>query len=357
MVRRKGSWLCVGALKVLVGLPQAALGIDEGTGFPSRAEPGGEDTETQRGSGQTGKERLVRERCGPQPDAEKAAKAKVWVEEAIRSDRTLRRAIVGVLQEGADPRGSTICRQVISEHLDELATTGQLPESDELKRKLREKRPFLFTALSAGFSRAVELMAEHLARDPNGEWLIALRSMDPDAYASTVQEVARRLADRLRIKFELPLQKAELYGRTRQNVFVEKSVRFKNPLIIHSFVSEWIERDQSPQPDDWSVMNVLYATMVQQNRTMVGQLLTNLIRKNDRLWIESLRREPVWVQYRLLSLAQEAGGAEVVRELMWITESHADEQMRLLASSMLDAVLSRAGKVPVSTKSSLPVTP
>lgn len=352
-----GVWLCFGACAVLMVWPQGALGVDEGSGLPTRAQTGAVESESRRDPELLAKELLVKERCAAQPDAERAAKAKAWVEEAIKSDRDLRRAIVGVLQDGTDVRGSMLCRQVISEHLDELAAAGRSQESDELKQKLTAGRPFLFIALSAGIPRAIDLMAEHLARDPTGEWLIALRSMDPDAYGRTVQDVARKLADRLRAEFELPLQDAAVYGRTRQNVFVEKSVRFKNPLIIHSFVSEWIERDQSPQPEDWSVMNVLYATMVQQDRTMVSQLLTDLIRKNDRLWIESLRREPVWVQYRLLNLAREAGGAEVVRELMWISEAHADEQMRLLAASALDAVLSRAGGQPASAKALQPVSP
>jgi hypothetical protein len=339
----------LGFLHPVIGLllvfPFLAVAVDSGSALPNQVEPRASASAVKsQVAERAAQERLVAERCAAQTDPEKAIQARNWVEESIRTDRDVRGLITSLLSDRTQETKSVVCREVVNAQLEQLASIGPDEDADKRKTKLNAIRPFLFTALSAGMPRAIDLMAEHLARDPSGEWLIALRSMDADVYSRTVQDVARKLAARLRTEFELPLQDASLYGRTRQNVFVEKTVRFKNPLVIHSFVSEWIDRGQSPSLDDWSVMNILYATMVQQDRTMVSQLLTSLIRSNDRQWIESLRREPVWVQYRLLNLARDAGGAEVVRELMWITEAHADEHMRLLAASSLDALVSRAGQ-------------
>jgi hypothetical protein len=99
------------------------------------------------------------------------------------------------------------------------------------------------------------------------------------------------------------------------------------------------KRRKFPDESVWSSLNILYSTMGIQDKTNATSLLVNFVKAHDSDWIASFRKEPVWVQFRLLSIAKSVGGSEIVRELMWLSENSIDDQIKTLASSVLDEII------------------
>jgi hypothetical protein len=116
------------------------------------------------------------------------------------------------------------------------------------------------------------------------------------------------------------------------------------PLLINAHLSVLLDRNAqkgiaAPSAETWSHLNVLYSLMGPPDRVSAGSLLTKLIKSHEASWIGSIRREPNWVQYRLINLMKGVSGPEVVKELMWLSENHSDLQIRAKAATAFNDVL------------------
>ena len=278
-------------------------------------------------------EREVAARCvaGGKTDPKDLGK---WLSEKITSDVVLRKKVVQHLRNRAS--GSP-CLEFLKERLAAAQKSLQDKSFDLSKQSYR---PFVLLAVAAGLPEGKTVLADLSTHDESGDWLMALSSFAPEAYSAALEASVDRIANQVRSELGLSLVPSNMYGKVKENVFTEKSVRFQNPLLVHSYLSDLIDDKKKPGPEVWARLNLLYATMGRIDKTTSTQLFKDMIRKHDSDWIMSFRKEPVWVQFRLLPLAAGAGGPEIVRELLWLSENALDEQVRLLASSSLDGILS-----------------
>lgn len=278
-----------------------------------------------------------------------------WLRKAIETDIALRKALVQFLRRNQSHPSSAAasqspCALALRESLGQVRDSidnGSYEKSKQLYR------PYVLLAVVTGMPEGAEVLGKLLMADNSGDWLVSLRSFDGDVYTQVLESVATKVANKLRQDLDLGLIDASMYGRIKSNVFTEKRVRYNNPLLIHSYLASLVDRDASGPlkkklaekerrfPDDgvWASLNILYATMGIQDKTNATSLLVNLIKAHDADWIASFRREPVWVQFRLLSIARLVGGAEIVRELMWLSENALDDQIKILAASTLDEII------------------
>ena len=298
----------------------------------------------------------VAARCAPRSaPAARESSLRDWLRKAVESDFALRKALVQFLRKDQKSSASPAqtqspCEMALRELIGQFRDSIDKGTYESSKQALR---PYVLLAVVTGMPEGAELLGKLLMADNSGDWLVALRSFDADVYAQVLESVAMKVATKLRQDLDLGLVDPSMYGRIKSNVFVEKRVRYNNPLLIHSYLASLVERDvrakgktQSGEkrqkfPDEsvWASLNILYSTMGIQDKTNATSLLVNFVKAHDSEWIASFRKEPVWVQFRLLSIAKSVGGSEVVRELMWLSENSLDDQIKTLATSALDDII------------------
>jgi hypothetical protein len=298
----------------------------------------------------------VASRCAIKPaPAARDSGLREWLRKAVESDFALRKALVKFLRKDqksavAPVQAQSPCEIALRELIGQFNDSIDKGSYESSKQALR---PYVLLAVVTGMPEGAELLGKLLMADNSGDWLVSLRSFDADVYAQILESVALKVATKLRKDLDLGLVDPSMYGQIKSNVFVEKRVRYNNPLLIHSYLASLVERDvrsthkdQSGEkrrkfPDEsvWSSLNILYSTMGIQDKTNATSLLVNFVKAHDSDWIASFRKEPVWVQFRLLSIAKSVGGSEIVRELMWLSENSIDDQIKTLASSVLDEII------------------
>jgi hypothetical protein len=278
-----------------------------------------------------------------------------WLRKAVESDFALRKALVQFLRKDQKKSSTPAqthspCEIALRELIGQFKDSIDKGNYESSKQALR---PYVLLAVVTGMPEGAELLGKLLIADNSGDWLVSLRSFDADVYAQVLESVAMKVATKLRQDLDLGLIDPSMYGQIKSNVFVEKRVRYNNPLLIHSYLASLVERDvrakdknrsgekrqKFPDESVWASLNILYATMGIQDKTNATSLLVNFVKAHDSAWISSFRKEPVWVQFRLLSIAKSVGGSEVVRELMWLSENSIDDQIKILATSTLDEII------------------
>jgi hypothetical protein len=172
------------------------------------------------------------------------------------------------------------------------------------------------------------------------EWLATLRQWDEKAYHSLLSQWVLRGAAAIRRERGLPLLTAELYGKNPiSDVSASSTATGFSPVVFDLFLKSLAER--KPAKEELSALNVIFINFNAGARKLYSDSFATVLRKNVVNWMSEFRMESAWAQFQLIELMGQTGGAEMVRELMWISQNHSDVRMKSRAAQILDDSLSR----------------
>jgi hypothetical protein len=245
------------------------------------------------------------------------------------SDRRL--DLIQMLQKGEGGR----CRESLQRFISDVAA-GK--ESDlELKGRLT----LILLAVSGSLTDSAKVLSLEVSSGRGSELLDTLRKVDEAAYERTLREWMSSTAAEIREAQATHPTGDAAYGRVTVPAEGAERVgaRILNPLMIERRLTLASEHKSTLSGQELSDMNAIFAGSTAAYREAFAPLYRSVLTTNVSAWIASFRKESVWVQSRLFPLMTLVGGPEVVRELMWLADNHADLRIRGLAERSLDEIL------------------
>jgi hypothetical protein len=245
------------------------------------------------------------------------------------SDR--RSELVKLLQKGEGGR----CRESLQQFVSSAAS-GKEKEIDS-----KGRLTLILLAVSGSLTDSSSVLAHEVASGRGNELLDTLRSVDEPAYERTLREWMASTARELRDAQAMRPTGDAAYGRATVSADAaeREGARILNPLMMERRLSLAIERKSVLSMEELADMNAIFAGSAAAYRDVFAPLYGSVLKTNVSTWIASFRKESAWVQTRLFPLMTRVGGPEVVRELMWLADNHADLRIRALAERSLDEIL------------------
>lgn len=173
------------------------------------------------------------------------------------------------------------------------------------------------------------------------EWLATLRQWDEKAYSELLKKWVMSGGEQIRRARGLVKLTPDTYGKNQiEDLSSAQSVQMLSPLVFDLFLKSLAQRP--PTTDELAALNVIFVNLNAGARELYARSFVPVLRRNAVVWMQVFRTESAWTQFQLLDLMGRVGGAEMVRELMWISQNHADVRMKSRASQALDdAIKSR----------------
>lgn len=185
---------------------------------------------------------------------------------------------------------------------------------------------------------ALQIVESEAASSGATEWLAMLQQWDEVAYRGLLKKWVVRSSEILRQHTGLLKSGAEAYGKVQieeRNVPAEKTVIA--PLVLDLYLKSIAGR--APALDEFSALNIHYASANAGSRQLFRESFTALVKKNSSTWITSFRSERAWTQFQMIDVMAQVGGSEMVKELLWLSQNHIDPRMKSRASQALDEAL------------------
>jgi hypothetical protein len=130
----------------------------------------------------------------------------------------------------------------------------------------------------------------------------------------------------------------QLYGRTSiEGVVPSVEVKGASPLLLNLYLQN--AQGKKLGEDEFAALNMHFVAVNAGARRLFLESYAPLVRNQTSQWLASFRAEKVWTQFQLLDLMGEVGGSEMVRELLWLSQNHADAIVKNRASRVLDETL------------------
>lgn len=204
----------------------------------------------------------------------------------------------------------------------------------------------LEVASSAEVSGAIAQLERESFAQKSSAALSVLHRVSPVRFRAGLAGWVKKIAESTRVTHGLQILDERLYGK---NALPQTEVNFDfsrvdAPIFLERYLSYLVETKTKLGSEQLSDLNVIFAAASTSDRKTFSLLLTQALGTDVSLWLTSFRKEPVQLQARLFPLFEDLGGAEIVRELMWLSQNHADLRMRGLANRSLDRVLGKAGR-------------
>jgi hypothetical protein len=243
-------------------------------------------------------------------------------------DAPLRRSVLARLAE--DKNG---CRQALESRLLEI----QKKPADFLRNTGRNAA--LTLGLLLDMPTALSILEADLGQGDSAEWLESLRQWDRTAYTALLRKWLVRDANVRRDNMGIAGQDAQFYGLRRiEDIAFDEQTSKRASLLLGLYLRDAASNNITA--DEFVALNAHYATLRPGVRRIFKGPIAQLVKKSPAVWVRSFRIERSWTQFQLLELMQETGGAEVVRELIWLSENHIDQRMKSRAQSVFNAVTS-----------------
>ena len=172
------------------------------------------------------------------------------------------------------------------------------------------------------------------------EWLATLRQWDEKSYHGLLSQWVLRGASAIRQERGLSRLTVELYGRNPISDVTAGSVATGFPPVVFDLFLKSLNQ-RKPSGDELAALNVLFINFNSGARKLYTDAFANVLRRNAVSWMSEFRLESSWAQFQLIELMGQTGGAEMVRELMWLSQNHSDVRMKSRAAQILDDTLSR----------------
>jgi len=184
---------------------------------------------------------------------------------------------------------------------------------------------------------ARQLVEAEAASGGGVEWLATLRQWDDKAYHSLLSQWIQNAAVEIRRERGLSRMSAELYGKNQisdAGAGPSKLSASFSPVVLDLFLKSVAQR--KPTREELSALNALFVNFSAGARSLYSDSFIRLLRKNAVAWMAEFRTESAWTQFQLMELMGKTGGAEMVRELMWLSQNHNDMRMKSRAAQVLD---------------------
>jgi hypothetical protein len=216
---------------------------------------------------------------------------------------------------------------------------AELKEKPSNFRNNTGRHAALTLGLMLDIPTALQLVEAEAASSGAPEWLSMLAQWDERAYSTLLRGWVLTSAERLRTRMGLPKAMSEMYGkllieeRPQQG---EKSVL--TPLVLELYLKNAATK-ASVSAEEFAALNIHYAAGNPGSRRLFVGNYVSVLKKHAPLWIPVFREERPWTQFQMVDLMGQVGGSEMIRELLWLSQNHADARMKSRASQALDAAL------------------
>jgi hypothetical protein len=168
------------------------------------------------------------------------------------------------------------------------------------------------------------------------EWLATLQQWDEKAFAELLQKWVIRSGDDIRKQRGLAIFTRETYGKQLiADATGSASLQAVPPPVVFDQYLKLLAK-RPPGAEELNALNAIYVNLNSGARGLYSKEYVSILRKNSVAWVNAFRVESAWVQFQLLELMGRTGGAEVVRELMWLSQNHQDPRIKSRASQALD---------------------
>lgn len=258
-----------------------------------------------------------------------AEKARERMQKELMGDSTRNAALVEALRKGEAPRCKTA--------LEDL--TKQMLEKKEETEAMQGRMTFVSLALAAGIPDATRVVEQEMERGEPEAWLDLLRRNSVNTYNAVLTKWVASLAQKIRETQQTSQTSPALYGSSTSQENARPLVQLSSPILVHRYLVEAETNKRKLSTEELSNLNAIFAGATPAYRGTFSSPLKTVLSRQSAEWIQTFRKEPVWVQIRLFSLMSDMRGPEVTRELMWLSTNHKDMRVRALANSALDDAL------------------
>jgi hypothetical protein len=240
------------------------------------------------------------------------------------SDKKFRKALVSRMSQKSSP-----CRVALEQRLDEIYSKP----ADFVSNTGRNAA--LTLGLMLELPLAQRIIEAELEVGDSTEWLEMLRLWNQQAYRSALRNWLVNEAGKRRQQMQLSLQDVQNYGLRQIEEFTfDESASKRTSLVLQLYLKDALGLTHTAQ--DFTSLNAHYASLRPGVRKLFKDSFAKLVQKSPAAWVQAFRTERSWTQFQLLELMEVAGGAEIVRELLWLSENHIDKRMKLRAQSALN---------------------
>jgi hypothetical protein len=239
-------------------------------------------------------------------------------------DNNFREALVSSMSQKTNP-----CREALERRLDQLQSKPADFNSNT------GRNAALTLGLVLELPLALKILEAELEMGESAEWLETLRLWNQKAYRSTLRKWLVQDAYKRRQEMGFLVQDPQNYGlrQIEEQVF-DDSASKRTSLVLQLYLKEGSRLNQTSE--EFAALNVHYASLKPGVRRIYKDAFAKLVKKSPATWVQAFRRERSWTQFQLFELMEATGGAEIVRELLWLSENHIDNRMKLRAQSALN---------------------
>lgn len=257
----------------------------------------------------------------------KAEELQALLSESSLADLQVRRGLITLMQK-QDNR----CRKSLENWLVEM-------RSQTLEHRTKTGRLAAITlGVLLDMPAAKQLVEAEAASGAGLEWLATLQQWDERAYNDLLRKWVIRSGEQIRRSRGLGQLSAEVYGRNQiQELTQSAAVQPLPPIVFDLFLKSLGLRNADA--DEISALNAIFVNLNAGARNLYADAYIPVLRRNAVSWVAAFRSESAWTQFQLLELMGRTGGAEMVRELMWLSQNHTDSRMKSRASQVLDESL------------------
>lgn len=226
---------------------------------------------------------------------------------------------------------TNMCRAALERRLEEI----QKKPADFVSNTGRNAA--LTLGLVLEIPLALKIIEAEMQLGESAEWLDMLRQWNQQAYRSALRRWLVNDAFKRRKELGLSNQDVQNYGLRQIEEFVFKDGASKSTsLILQLYLKDAVKL--SSTVEEFTALNVHYASLRPGVRRIFKDSFARLVKKSPAAWVQAFRSERSWTQFQLLELMEAAGGAEIVRELLWLSEHHIDRRMKLRAQLALSTL-------------------
>lgn len=151
------------------------------------------------------------------------------------------------------------------------------------------------------------------------EWLQTLQETNGQLFFESLEKYFSKIATQLREE-EFDLEKRNAYF----------------PIIFDKYLTDAVAAKKVPATQELRDLDAIYGGLSGNSRGLIEKKLAEYIQPADQEWVKVTRGEPTKIQLRLFSLYPLVGGAEVVKELMWLSQHHFDGKVRVIAGKTFE---------------------
>lgn len=231
------------------------------------------------------------------------------------------------------------CARALDEGLAEIASGKP---SDLVKEN---KVGLLLLAAEARRNGLSKALAVTIATEQQKtEWFGALLDANRTEGRRALRLWFSQTATGLRETQKLAPVASDLYGKAASSPLSQglDDVKLTNPLLFARYLGELKAAGFDDGEREMADFALVYALQDAASRRLYADSVASLVSRNEGLFLSAFRKEHPLVQFRLVPLMANAKTPAFVRELLWISNNHADVRVRSLASGALDAAVESA---------------